>query len=231
MKKTPILFAAFLTMAVPHAIHAQGADALEISGNVAIANDYSFRGWSQTTRDPAIQGGFDIELEGGFSVGTWMSNVNFGDSTSTELDLYAGFSASLSDAVSWSISVIRFEYPSEGDALDYMELAASLAFGSVTVGINVSPEYLGSGGPSFTYPYADYSLSLSDDIALDLHVGLSSVDEDNFFAIGEDSYVDYSATITTPFAGLDVSIGVVGTSLEDNPDTEGRLVLTLSKSL
>ena len=42
------------------------ADSFEVSGNVTLTSDYSFRGWSQTTRDPAIQGGFDIEFEEGF---------------------------------------------------------------------------------------------------------------------------------------------------------------------
>ena len=48
MRKTALAFIA--------ACLGLGATAAEISGNVTIATDYSFRGWSQTTRDPAIQG-------------------------------------------------------------------------------------------------------------------------------------------------------------------------------
>ena len=43
------------------------------SGNVTIASDYSFRGVSQTGLLPAVQGGFDYELDNGFSFGTWAS--------------------------------------------------------------------------------------------------------------------------------------------------------------
>ena len=207
------------------------ASAQEFSGNVTLASDYSFRGWSQTTRDPAIQGGFDLEFDGGFSIGTWASNINFGDSASTELDLYAGFSGSMSEGVDFSVSFIRFEYVSEGDALDYNEVNGEISFGSVAVGVNFSPAYLGDGGPSFQYPYASYSTSLGENVSLDLSIGMSMTDEDDFFADGEDSYIDYSAAVTTPMAGLDVSVALVGTNLDDINDTSNRLIISFSKSL
>lgn len=207
------------------------ANSVEISGNVTLTSDYSFRGWSQTSRDPAIQGGFDVEFEEGFSIGTWASNVNFGDSTSMEWDLYAGYSSSINEDVSWSVTVIRFEYPSEGDALDYMEFGASLSYRDLSAGIMLSQEYLGDGGPSFQYPYADYSSAVNENVTLDLHIGMSMVDADDFFADGEDTYIDYSATITTPFNGIDISAGIVGTSLDDDPATENRFILSFSKSL
>lgn len=207
------------------------ADSFEVSGNVTLTSDYSFRGWSQTTRDPAIQGGFDIEFEEGFSIGTWASNVNFGSSTTMEWDLYAGYSSSINEDFSYSLTVVRFEYPSEGDALDYMEFGGSISYGDATAGIMLSQEYLGDGGPAFQYPFADYSYAVNEDVTLDLHIGLSMVDMDDFFGDGEDSYVDYSATLTTPFNGIDVSAGLVGTTLDDDPATENRFILSFSKSL
>ena len=207
------------------------ANAQEFSGNVTMTTDYSFRGWSQTTRDPAIQGGFDIEFDGGFSVGTWASSINFGDSASTEIDLYAGYSGSISEDVGFSVSLIRFEYVSEGDALDYNEISGSVSFGPVEVGMYLSPAYLGDGGPSFQYPYASYSTALGETVSLDLSIGLSTVDEDDFFAEGEDSYIDYSAGVTAPIAGLDVNVALVGTSLDDIAGAENRLIVSFSKSL
>lgn len=207
------------------------ANAQEFSGNVTLASDYSFRGWSQTTRDPAIQGGFDIEFEGGFSLGTWASSINFGDSASTELDLYAGYSGSISDDIGFSVSAIRFEYVSEGDALDYNEIGGSLSFGSFEVGMYFSPAYLGDGGPSFQYPYGSFSTSIGENASLDLSIGMSMADEDDFFDEGEDSYIDYSASVTAPVAGLDVSVALVGTSLDDIAGTENRLIVSFSKSL
>ena len=209
-----------------------GAAGAEVSGNVTIASDYSFRGWSQTTRDPAIQGGFDIASDSGFYVGTWMSNVKFGDDANTELDLYAGYSGEFGDSgVSYDISVIQFEYISEGDALDYMEAAVSIGVGDFTFGMNYSPEYLGDGGETFYYPYADYSFALGENASLDLHVGFNNADG---IAGDDDSYIDYGATLTVPVAGIDVGFAIVGTDLDEDvcdADCEARLVVSLSKSL
>ena len=62
------------------------AAAAEVSGNVAYATDYRFRGISQTDRDMALQGGFDYDFGNGFYLGTWASNVQFGGSI--EVDWY-----------------------------------------------------------------------------------------------------------------------------------------------
>jgi len=45
----------------------------------------------------AVQGGLDYEHASGFYAGGWGSNVDFGDGTSYELDLYAGFSGSVEE--------------------------------------------------------------------------------------------------------------------------------------
>ena len=219
-----------LLMAFVPAI-AEDEGGLEISGNVTLASDYSFRGWSQTTRDPAIQGGFDLDFGNGFAIGTWSSNVKFGGSTSQELDLYVGYSADLSDSVSFSVTAIQFEYPSEGEALDYQEYAFGLDIGGLSLGLVISPEYLGGGGPSFTYFSAGYSLGVSDSASVDLSVGMSSADDDDFFGEGKDSYLDYGISVSMPFSGLDVGISLVGTDVDAGPDTDNRLILSLSKSL
>ena len=214
------------------AASAFGAVGAEVSGNVTITSDYSFRGWSQTTRDPAIQGGFDIATDSGFYVGTWMSNVKFGDDANTELDLYAGYGGEFGDSgVSYDISIIQFEYISEGDALDYTEAAVSIGVGDFTLGMNYSPEYLGDGGETFYYPYAGYSIGIGESAAVDLHVGFNNADG---IAGDDDSYVDYGITLTVPVSGIDVGFAVVGTNLDDDvcdADCETRLVVSLSKSL
>ena len=231
MRKITLLSAiGSLLMAFVPAI-AQDEGGLEFSGNVTLASDYSFRGWSQTTRDPAVQGGFDLDFGNGFAIGTWASNINFGDSTSQELDLYVGYSADLSDTVNFSVTAIQFEYPSEGETLDYQELAFGVGIGDISLGLVISPEYLGDGGPSFTYFSAGYSLGVSESASVDLSVGMSSADEDDFFGDGKDSYIDYGISVTVPFSGLDLGIALVGTDVDEGPDTEDRLILSLSKSL
>ena len=71
---------------------AQAAQAL--SGNVALVNDYRFRGLSQTYTQPAIQGGAEYAGPHGAYLGSWGSNVSgnqFLNGGSLELDLYGGY--------------------------------------------------------------------------------------------------------------------------------------------
>ncbi|MDE0093665.1 MAG: TorF family putative porin [Gammaproteobacteria bacterium] len=212
--------------------------AQEVSGNVTLTSDYSFRGWSQTTRDPAIQGGFDVELsDSGFAVGTWASTVNFGSDASLELDLYVSYSFD-SMMFPWSISMIKFEYPSEGEDLDYMEFSAQIDTpflddfsGSLSVGMNYSTEYLGAGGPAFFYPFAALELPIENFGSFGAQVGWSSVDEDHFFGEDTESYLDYRISLTNTFSGLDLTFAFVGTDMEDVKDAEPRILFELSKSL
>ncbi|MDE0658626.1 MAG: hypothetical protein F4029_02585 [Gammaproteobacteria bacterium] len=227
MKKLHTMLMAVVAMAltVPAAV------AAEVAGNVTLASDYSFRGWSQTSRDPAIQGGFDVAFESGFSLGTWASNVNFGD-TSMEWDLYFGWSGEISEGMELGVQLIHFQYPNDTD-LNYQELAVSLAIGDFGVGVNYSPEYLAAPNETFFYPYASYSYSLTEQISLDFSVGLNIAKSDDFF--GDDSeYIDYSATASLPLGGVNFGIGVVGTNLDEDAcgrDCEARVLVSLSKDL
>ncbi|HEX7037366.1 MAG TPA: TorF family putative porin [Pseudomonadales bacterium] len=216
---------------------AQGA---EISGNVTLASDYSFRGVSQTSRDPAIQGGFDVAWASGFYVGTWSSNVSFGV-TSQEWDLYFGYGGAINDKLSWDVNYVRFEYPSAGSELDYNELDASLSFANFTAGLGYSNEYFALDDVTWFYPYIEYSQAMPSGASLDFHIGVSLVDDnsaDDFTAsFGDDRVVDWSVTYTIPVSGVDIGIGVVGTDVDDedcfggSEDCSTRAIVSLSKSL
>ena len=233
MKKLLIVLGASALIGAPTAA------ATEIAGNVALASDYSFRGWSQTMRDPAIQGGFDVAFDSGFYVGTWGSNVNFGasdegDVASMEWDLYLGWSGEIAEGVGLDLSAIHFEYPGDRDNLNYQELAASVSFGNFTVGVNYSPEYLAVSDVTFFYPYVDYSHGLSETVSLDVHLGFNMADSPTGDFFGEsDEYIDYSLGVAFPLAAIDVGIGIYGTDNEAScgRDCDLRPILTLSKSL
>jgi len=212
---------------------ASGATGAEYSGNVTLTSDYSFRGWSQTLRDPAIQGGFDVAFDSGFSVGTWASNVNFGE-TSMEWDLYVGWSKELREGVSLDVTAIYFDYPNDRDELNYQEYAASVSYGDVSFSVNYSPAYLGVDDVSFIYPAVSYSKGLTDGVTVSAGIGYSkaSSPEGDFFG-DDDDYVDYSASVSySTGVGIDVSVGLVGTNNEDcGDDCKLRPVFSLSKSL
>ena len=212
------------------------AQAVEVSGNVTLATDYSFRGVTQTDNKGAIQGGFDVASESGVYAGIWASNVNFGTDTSTEMDYYIGWAGDIAEGVSIDLGYIYFDY--EGDSeFDYQEFAVSLGMGDFTIGVNYSDEYLGDGGPDFLYPYVDYSLSLPEDFALDFHVGYNDMDEEGLIEADEDSYTDWSITLSKSFSGLDFALAYVDTTIDDlfgtgsDEGADGRVIFSISKSL
>jgi uncharacterized protein (TIGR02001 family) len=86
---------------------------LEISGNVALVSDYRFRGISQTNRDPALQGGFDLAHKSGLYAGTWASNVSqwANPGGSMEIDFYVGFGTELPMGVGVDVGHTWYEYP------------------------------------------------------------------------------------------------------------------------
>ena len=208
------------------------------SGNVTIASDYSFRGISQTNLLPAIQGGFDYELDNGFSFGTWASNVNYHDGsggaedggTSQELDFYVGYSQSLNDTTSMSFSLIQLEYPGDGESADYQEYAAGLDISSISLGFVYSPSYVGVDDWQFTYFSVGYGTTLGENVDFSASLGINSADD--IGGEGEDTYMDYAVGVSVPLKGIDIGLQVVGTNIEDGGEaTEGRLVFSLSKSL
>ena len=205
------------------------SNAGEIEANVALSTDYVFRGFSQTNEDIAISGGFDYSFDNGFSLGTWASNVNFGDNTSTEIDLYAGYGFDVAEGVTVDLSYIYFVYPGETDGLNYSEFVASVSFSDISLGVVYSPDYFGSDDSAIVLN-ADYSVGLGENLGLDLHVGYSDVDADDFFGAGEDSYIDYSAALTTSGAGVDFALTYYGTDIDDEPLADDRIVFSISKA-
>ncbi|MXW06799.1 MAG: hypothetical protein F4X56_05575 [Gammaproteobacteria bacterium] len=230
MSRLPKLVQMHLAVVCAFFVITQSVKGVEAEANVTLSSDYSFRGVSQTGLDPAIQGGFDIALDNGFAIGTWASNVNFNSETSMELDLYASWTSdTIGDLFTISGSIIRFEYPSEGDILDYMEFSIGVNVWNTSFGLNFSNEYFGANGPSFIYPFVGVSWEQEDQFSVAAHIGWSSVDSDNFFGPGEDSYMDASLSVTVPIAELDVTGSLVGSTLDD-PSAEFRFILSLGKS-
>ena len=76
------------------------------TANVSLTSNYVFRGISQSSGGPAIQGGFDYSHASGFYLGTWASNVSWlkdfqgYDTGSMEIDLY-------------EVATVAFIFPSD----------------------------------------------------------------------------------------------------------------------
>ncbi|HZZ36312.1 MAG TPA: TorF family putative porin, partial [Caulobacteraceae bacterium] len=71
------LCAAVASLGMASAAYAEDAAAPTLAFNFGIANEYSFRGLSQTRKDIQVFGGADLTY-GKFYAGTWISNIDFG---------------------------------------------------------------------------------------------------------------------------------------------------------
>lgn len=175
MKKlTATLVAAGVIASVGMTVPAMAADP---SGNVSFVSDYVWRGDTQTSNEPALQGGLDWEKDK-FSFGTWGSAVAGG----TEIDFYGAYNFGPVSA-----GAIYYYYPGQTAANFY----------EVNVGGDVGPVSLMASykidAPTAYYVEAGYSFELAKGTSLDLHVGQA-----------EGATLDYSLGVATSAGGLDL---------------------------
>ena len=110
---------------------------LALSANVALTTDYVFRGFSQTSENPAIQGGFDATYNIVYA-GVWASNLDFGggpfgqDIANIEIDYYGGIKPKWGK-LTFDIGGIYYNYPGACEStcglgeLDYVEVKTGVS--------------------------------------------------------------------------------------------------------
>ncbi len=159
-----------LLLAAPLMAQAQGPlDRVSLGATTTLTSDYLFRGVSQTSGDPAIQGSFDLSLDTGtvadIYAGVWASNVEFrpggGDPASIEIDYYGGLNGTMPrfERLSWDLGFVYYTYPDQdeedgafpgGDAeFNYVEATANLGYDAPAVGAGLMEV-----DPSFGVGYA-----------------------------------------------------------------------------
>ena len=210
--------------------------AAEVSGNVSIATEYVYRGISQTSENPTLQGGFDLAAETGLYVGIWASNVDFDGSI--EIDVYAGYGGSFSEGLVYDVGILAYIYPDDGQdgAPDssFNEVYASLSLKGFTLGVAYSSDFFLETDSS-TYVYLDYELSLPNDFGLSFHYADQSIDDNAGF--GTPDYNDYFIALSKTVEGIDVSLTWYDTDLSKDQCfggsniCESRVVLAIGKSL
>jgi len=189
----------------------------EFSANVALTTDYVWRGISQTNEDPAIQGGFDYSHESGIYLGTWGSNVDFDSVEHLELDFYGGW-AGKAGPLDVDIGFIHYHYFSDDNDVDFNEVYASAGYEWFSA--KVSHDFDNEN----TYIEAGLDFEVGDGVGVALHVG-------NYdFDAGGD-YTDYSIGVSKEFGGFGFDLTYYDTDIDDSNLADGRVVLTVSKSL
>lgn len=171
----------------------------EMSTNIAVVSNYLFRGVTQTDGSAAVQGGIDFEHASGFYTGTWASNVDFGDETTYELDLYAGYAGAVND-IGYDFGYVYYAYPDAPDSIDFGELYGELSYGVTAIGIayTVNSDVNGEGlfASGDIYYYASVDVPLQDDYSVGALLGYYDFTDDKTLSVGEASYAHASANIS-----------------------------------
>ena len=185
-------------------------NAADVEFNLALTNDYIWRGMSQTAEDPAVSGGFDItSSEHGAYVGAWGSYVDFDSDTNTEVDYYFGYADESARGVSFDVGYISYNYPSEGE-LKFEEIYVGVAYKWVGVLISKGLEQ----APDNT----EWSVALGDS-----GLGVTYGDYD-----GVGKYTLVSFDFPKEFSGISFGIGLSDFDAADGGADEDAFVITFS---
>ena len=149
----------------------------EFSGNVTLTSDYVWRGVTQSDQSFAIQGGFDVAHSTGFYAGTWASNVDFGDNTNLELDLYGGYAGEFGDGFSYDVGVIQYLYSGQPSTTDYdfLEVYAGLSY-AFDAGIELGGFVAFDPDNENLYTEGTAGYSVNDELGVSLAIGYFSFD-------------------------------------------------------
>ena len=221
MKKTLLAIAATLTLtALPSISYAQ------FSANVGLVTDYRYRGISQTRLKPAIQGGVDYGLPGGFYVGAWASNIKWikdlGGDADVEIDLYGGYKGEIAKDLTLDVGVLTYQYPSNklNPSANTTELYGALTYGIFTGKYSHSVSNTFANPDSKNSYYIDLSagFDVGSGVTLTPHIGYQKI-TGPFADLA--TYTDYSVSVSKDFSGFLLSATLVGTDADKTFYTSG----------
>ena len=97
-----------------------GSASAEVSGSVAVVSDYLFRGVTQTSEKPALQGGITWTHDSGFYAGGWGSSISWLSdadpdvSSQVELDVFAGYGGKFGQSeFGYDVGLNYYGYPGD----------------------------------------------------------------------------------------------------------------------
>ncbi|MDO8990112.1 MAG: TorF family putative porin [Sideroxyarcus sp.] len=221
MLKNKLLVAALATaFAMPAAAEST------VSSNVGFVSDYIYRGITQTSHNPAVQGGMDFTHDSGLYVGAWGSNVSWiadsgavaSGSVTMELDTYLGYRSTISD-VGYDVGFVRYNYLGDYTATDgFAKADTQEIYGSVSYKF-LSAKYsyslgdfltvVDGKGSSYLELNASYAIE-GTGVTLTAHAG-----KQTFKPSAADtlySYTDYKLGVSKDLSGYVVGVAYTSTN-------------------
>jgi uncharacterized protein (TIGR02001 family) len=193
-----------------------------VTGNFGITSDYRFRGISQSDRDAAFQGGFDVAHSSGLYVGTWASTVSDwtsgpSGSANMEVDLYGGYKTEVA-GFGLDVGAIAYHYPGSKTAntgTDYRanteEVYVGLSYGPATFKTSyvIGKNYFAttsSGEDASGTMYYDLTLSqeVMPKLVASVHAGYTDYKNKqtgDLYSSGKVSYADYNIGLAYDLGG------------------------------
>ena len=206
--------------------------------NVGLVTDYRFRGISQTSFDPAVQGGVDFGHKSGFYVGLWASNIKWikdylgATDGSYEVDLYGGYKFEVFKGFTLDLGVITYQYPGNTAANTGFanaittEVYGALSYGPATLKYSQSTgNFIGNPNSSGSaYLEAAATFDLGSGWSVTPHIGRQTIPNQ---AGNAGDYTDYSLAVAKDLGnGLVVSGALIGTDAKTGfyTDLGGRFL-------
>ena len=164
-----------------------------------------------------------------------LSNVDFGDTAQSEVDLYLGVAREYW-GVTFDIGGVYYTYPGAVGALgyDYFEykFGMSYEFPMIAMGVTVfyTPENTGSSGNA-TYVSFDAEVPLLSRLAMTGHVGHQTITDET--VAGRPDTVDWSIGASYATHGFDLSLVYADTDLttaECAAGCDGEVIIGISRS-
>ncbi len=228
------------------------------TAGIAVTNDYTYRGISQTQRQWAVQPTFVYETPSfGEAVavnaygGFWATNVSFpgGTNVFAEVDLIAGLRLkALDEKLTADLGYIRYSYLGEDASslfFDFNEfgLVVGYDFGPVALSgaIRYSPNFFGNSGIGW-YKWAQAVvplpfININENISFKAFgtIGNQYVERNANYGIPNNDYWDWSLGLTVTVYGFDLSVSYVDTNIDvagcgGTYNCEGRAIFAISKT-
>jgi len=203
----------------------------DISSTVKLASDYTFNGVSQTDNKPALQASLDYAAESGFYAGTWASNVDFGDDTNIEWDVYAGKYFQLNEKLGLDAGIAYYTYQGQNSDGNYPEAYAKFGYASS----------MGASELNFWYSWDYFGADVGHYIAMAAHTfevapghnvrvsfdRSTSEDVKKWAWDSKKAYNHYRVEYMTSYKGFDMNLALEDTNMNmDAADT--RVVFSVA---
>ncbi len=185
------------------------------SFNIGAFTEYRYRGISQTSFKPALQGGVDYASPSGFYLGAWGSTITWitdaapANKGNIEIDIYGGYKGT-AGPISYDVGLLQYWYAGNNlnPNANTLEVYGAGTYGPVTAKYSYSLTNLFGFVDSKGSGYLDLSATfdLGNGWGLVPHIGRQTVAKNGAY-----NYTDASLTLTKEAYGLVWSAMVVGT--------------------